>query len=268
MSGTSFSDIAAKYDRLSIVQTSASEVLIDILAVAEGEDVLDLGCGTGQLTRTLRDLTRGRVVGVDSSHGMIEEANKNHARFDIEFEVMGAEDLSYDASFDVIFSNSSFQWFTEPERVVSGCYRALKPGGRFGMQAPARQRYCPNFLNAIERVKADPRTGNTFARFKAPWLLLETAEEYAAIFQQGGFQVPFSGIDVVRTLHGPEEVLGLFESGAAAGYLNPAYYDIGLNESCISDFLTIMANAFRSQADDQGNVELVFNRVYLFALKA
>jgi len=65
----------------------------------------------------------------------------------------------------------------------------------------------------------------------------------------------------------PEEVVTVFESGAAAGYLNRDNYDTDFDEEYGRLFREIIAGAFRSQAGPDGTVDLIFNRVYLVAVK-
>ena len=74
MNGVDFSKIATKYEDYSSVQKSAAEVLLKLLEIGNTGDVLDLGCGVGNLTKMIREITKGKVVGVDPSEGMIREA--------------------------------------------------------------------------------------------------------------------------------------------------------------------------------------------------
>ena len=97
-----------------MVQKSAAEVLLKLLEIRDNDDVLDLGCGVGNLTRKIREITKGKVVGIDPSEGMIREAIEKSIGLDITFEVKSAEELNYGNYFNVIFCNSSFQWFREP----------------------------------------------------------------------------------------------------------------------------------------------------------
>ncbi len=157
-----------------------------------------------QLNKKDTKVDEGEVAGIDPSPGMIEEAKKRSEG--IVFEVKSAEELDYENHFDVIFCNSAFQWFREPEKAIENCFRALKSGGRIGIQAPAKKVYCPNFIEAIERVKRDERTRDIFKHFKSPWFFLETAEEYRKLFEKFGFRVVFSKIECVKTRHTPEEV--------------------------------------------------------------
>jgi ubiquinone/menaquinone biosynthesis C-methylase UbiE len=267
MNKINFSEIATKYEKDSLVQKSAAEILVGLIGIGENDNVLDLGCGTGHLTKRLKEMTNGKVVGVDSSEGMIREASRGKDGRDIIFEVKKAEELNYEDFFDVVFCNSSFQWFKNPEPVINNCYRALRKNGRMGIQAPAKNIYCSNFIQAVEMVRNNPRTRETFAYFKNPWFFLETEEEYKSLFERAEFNVPFSRIEEVKTLHTPEEVFKIFESGAAAGYLNQDFYEVPIDKEYVENFRKIIKDVFNTQADEKGFVELIFNRIYLVAIK-
>lgn len=263
---TDFSYISVRYEHDSLIQKSAAEKLFSLLNINGVEDVLDLGCGTGLLTRKIRGMTVGRVVGVDPSEGMIREAAAK-AGDDISHRVMAAEDLAFENEFDVIFCNSAFQWFKQPLKALQNCYNALRKGGRIGIQAPARSLYCPNFINAIEAVSRNERTRETFAAFKPPWLFMETADEYGELFTRSGFTVPFARIEELETLHSAEEIMTIFESGAAAGYLNQAFYETSIDAEYGDNFRKIVKEFFAGQVAESGKVELLFNRIYLVAVK-
>lgn len=66
MSKVDFSNIADKYEGYSSVQKSAAEVLLKLLEIGGNEDVLDLGCGVGSLTRRIREITKGKVFSLTS----------------------------------------------------------------------------------------------------------------------------------------------------------------------------------------------------------
>lgn len=261
-----FTEISSRYEQDSLVQKSAAEKLISLLDLQRHDDVLDLGCGAGNLTRKLRSLTDGRVAGVDPSRGMILEAEAKRNGLDISFDLQSVHTMQYQDNFSAIFCNSAFQWFRDPPRALYKCFQALRRNGRMGIQAPATMEYCPNFLAAIAAVASDPRTSSTFAGFQPPWLFLDTAEEYAALFRQAGFSVPFAKIESISTPHPPEEVMAIFESGAAAGYLNQEHYSIQLDEAYCAAFREIVKQSFFNQANDTGNVALIFNRIYLIAV--
>ncbi len=267
MVGIDFSKIAARYEDYSLVQKSAADILFNLLEIGNNDDVLDLGCGVGSLTRKIREMSKGRVVGIDPSEGMIREAIEKNRGFDITFEIKSAEEMDYKDCFDVIFCNSVFQWFRDPQKAVENCYTALREGGRIGIQAPAKKVYSPNFIRAIEKVKEDPGTEDIFAHFKEPWFLLETADEYRKLFERYGFRVVLSKIESLRTKYTPEEVFNIFSSAAVAGYLNQDFYDVEIEAGYMNSFKEIVKDAFVQQANNHGEMELIFNRIFLVAVK-
>jgi trans-aconitate 2-methyltransferase len=267
MNKINFSKIAIKYEDYSSVQKSAAEILLRLVEIRENDDVLDLGCGVGNLTRKIREVTKGNIVGIDPSKGMIKKAIEKNWSFDITFWIKIAEELDYKACFDVIFCNSAFQWFRDPQKAVESCYTALRKDGRIGIQAPAKKVYSPNFIEAIEKVKEYPRTRDIFAHFKEPWFFLETHNEYKDLFEKAGFNEVFSKIESIETKHTPEEIFSIFSSGAIAGYLNQDFYDVKIDEDYIETFKKIVKDAFVQQVNNQGEVELTFNRIFLVAIK-
>lgn len=75
---SNFTTIAPKYRQTATPQRSASERLFDMLEISRTDDVLDLGCGAGHITRTIRSKTDGIVVGTDPSAGMIAKATQRY----------------------------------------------------------------------------------------------------------------------------------------------------------------------------------------------
>lgn len=263
---SNFSEISEKYENDSVVQKSASEILFDLLEIQPNDDVLDLGCGTGHISSLIRDKTSGKVAGVDPSEGMIEKAHNKFSHQDISFRVCSAEQLDYQNEFDVIFCNSAFQWFVNPPKVLNVCRNSLKINGRMAIQAPAKDNYCPNFLRAIGEVKNHKVTREVFEHFTQPWFFRNSAREYAELFENAGFKVNKSTIDEVATYHTAEEAYKIFESGAAAGYLNQDYYSTKLSQEYIDAFRNIVRDSFEKQADNEKQVKLTFYRIYLLAV--
>ncbi len=102
------------------------EPVVDWLAPETGENILDLGCGDGALTRRIAERGAG-VVGVDASSSMVAAAREAG----VDARVMDGEALSFDAAFDGVFSNAAMHWMIDPGAVLDGVRRALRRGGRF-----------------------------------------------------------------------------------------------------------------------------------------
>lgn len=262
-----FSNLSPEYQHRAVLQQSASEKLFELLAIQPSDDVLDLGCGPGHLTKRIRELTNKTVVGVDPAEGMIAQSRQNVSDPSISFYVCDAESLDFANTFDVIFCNSVFQWFRNPEHALRNCFRAVRAHGRMGVQAPARTEYCPNFIRATTALLADPRTRPTFARFRSPWFFLETPEAYAGLFEASGFAVSSCRIEEVTEYCSPSKAFEMFESGASAGYLNPDCYDILLPPGFIKNAREVILGSFYSQMRGDGTVAITFYRVYVLAHK-
>ena len=260
-----FSKISKNYEETAVVQESASDILLGILNIRQTDDVLDLGCGPGHLTKKIRETSRGRVAGVDAAEGMIAKAKDSYGQDSIEFRKCAAEHIEFKGEFDVIFCNSAFQWFKPPEPVIKKSFQALKENGRIGIQAPAKQIYSPNFIKAVEQVQIDSRTRDIFSHFHSPWFFLETSDDYKTLFESLGFNVPYSRIYKVESIHTPKETCEIFDSGASAGYLNQKYYEMPITNEYIKDFRQIVKDAFGKQANEMGKIELIFYRIYLVA---
>lgn len=257
-----FSTIAPFYREKSLVQANAGKQLIELLAIAPTADILDVGCGTGNLTAELREITAGRVVAIDPAAGMIRQAQALYGSRDIDFRIASGDALPFAAEFDLIFCSSAFQWFRKPAATLANFARALRPGGRVGIQAPATSQYCPNFLAAIDRCCRAPRLASLFAGFRAPWFFLDSAHAYQALFEQAGFSVSHCHIAETLQRCSVDQAVDIFNSGAAAGYLNQAYYAAPLP----ADFQTLVRAevraSFTDQADAAGEIELSFSRLF------
>ena len=123
-----FSEIAHNYSQLSSLQQSASQVLIKKLKIREDEDILDLGCGLGQLTAEIRQITQGSIFGIDHAASMIKKTNQAFTSKKIQFSVQSAEEFKIPRQVDLIFCNSPFQWYSDPVQAVKRCHEFLKRG--------------------------------------------------------------------------------------------------------------------------------------------
>ena len=112
--------------------------LVDLAAVAGGDQVLDVACGTGVAARAAADRVRpaGSVVGVDINPAMLEVAAR--LRPDIEWREADAAALPFDSGvFDAVLCQSALFFFPNVPTAVAEMARVLRPGGVLALQTYA-----------------------------------------------------------------------------------------------------------------------------------
>jgi len=110
---------------------------VELAQIVPGEAVLDVGCGTGDLTLEAKKVVgpNGQVYGTDASPNMIEQAQQKSARTnaDVTFQVGLVEDIDFSENqFDVVLSSLMMHHLPDDLKRagLAEIYRVLKPGGR------------------------------------------------------------------------------------------------------------------------------------------
>jgi demethylmenaquinone methyltransferase/2-methoxy-6-polyprenyl-1,4-benzoquinol methylase/phosphoethanolamine N-methyltransferase len=114
------------------------EMTLDLAEIAQGDQVLDVGCGTGTLTiaAKARAGASGEVHGIDAATEMIEVARRKTVQkgIDVDFQVGLIEDIPFpDDEFDLVLSSLMLHHLPEDlkHRGFVEIRRVLKAGGRF-----------------------------------------------------------------------------------------------------------------------------------------
>ena len=124
-----------QYEKFKAERYAPFEDLIQLVNVREGMDVIDLGCGTGELTRRLADmLPNSTTVGLDSSEEMLARSAER-VREGLTFRTGAIEDV--EGEFDLVFSNAAIQWVDDHERLVSRLLSLVRSGGQLVVQLPS-----------------------------------------------------------------------------------------------------------------------------------
>ena len=172
---------AEQYAKNARFVSDLGQAVLDLLNPQPGERILDLGCGDGALTERLV-AAGANVVGVDSSADMVRAAKDRG----LDARVVDGYTLEFDSEFDAVFSNAAMHWMKrDPDAVVAGVYRALKPGGRFvaemgghGCVAAITVALCATLQ---ERGLSNPAD-------LIPWYF-PTPDEYRARLEAAGFAI-------------------------------------------------------------------------------
>ena len=169
---------AADYARVGGFVPQLGQAALDLLDPQPGEAILDVGCGDGTLTLTIKE--RGaEVVGIDNDLSMLAAAKGRG----LDARLMDAADLRFSEAFDAAFSNATLHWVLDKERAARAIWFALKSGGRFvGEMGGAGN------LAALRRHLDDELVARGFGppTYAANWY--PTPEEFAAIYEAAGFR--------------------------------------------------------------------------------
>jgi len=108
---------------------------VELLRPRLGDRLLDVGCGTGEVVRTLAGLvgTHGAVVGVEPSATMLDEARRRtgNSTLPVEFHPGNISRLDFDdATFDSVTCERVFQHLDAPDTAIGELARVTRPGGR------------------------------------------------------------------------------------------------------------------------------------------
>lgn len=111
----------------------------DLLAMVQPRPemrVVDLGSGTGELTRALHDRLRGaKTLGVERSAAMLE-ASRRFTASGLSFEPGDITEFRADGAYDLVFSNAALQWVADHPGLFAHLTHALAPTGQLAVQMP------------------------------------------------------------------------------------------------------------------------------------
>jgi len=146
------------------------------------ENVLDVGCGLGNLTMDIAEIAKGGLVlGIDTSPPMIEEAKKNllsRRLSNVSFQQKRVTELQLDNLFDVVFSNSVLHWIKDQENTLQAIHRCLKAERRIGLQFPLLDTSHPLVALTQEAIHL-LQLGCRYTAWQFPWFVPESSDAYA-----------------------------------------------------------------------------------------
>jgi len=127
------------YNKFQSERSAPFYDLMALVVVRPHLKVVDLGCGTGELTRQLAaKLPDSEVTGLDTSPQMLEKAD-SYARPGLVFEQ--GDQATLTGEWDLIFSNAALQWSENHAELIPYLYDHLKPGGQIAVQVPSNHNH-------------------------------------------------------------------------------------------------------------------------------
>lgn len=186
MSAANWDVVAPISDGFSKLLGQANDKFLELGKIFPGAMVLDVACGTGGLAARCAALVGkdGRVIGIDSSKGMIDVAKQRHAALaNLQLTVHDAHVLKLpDNSCDVVYCQLGLPFLDDPEKFLQRALAVLKPGGRLALMVIGARQHNAFLTSAM--YGGDPRL-ETALRFA-------DEQELCGLLERAGFEQPRS----------------------------------------------------------------------------
>jgi len=153
--------------------------LLSLIEVRPNLKVVDLGCGTGELTRQLADsLPDSDVTGLDSSEQMLEKAVSRFASSpNLRFEQGDQSQLA--GEWDLILSNAALHWSENHAELIPYLYQRLKARGQIAVQVPSNHNH---ISHQIYRETAGEEPFKSILRGFQRYAPVLSIDDYARLF--------------------------------------------------------------------------------------
>ncbi len=209
------------YHRFKSERQQPAFDLMDLLEdCGTGARILDLGCGTGELTRRLHErLGASETLGIDRSAAMLQAARQqtvaglSFAQQDIATLIADPTEFG---GFDIVFSNAALQWLPDHATLWPGLARLVAPGGQLAIQIPAMDDDVTHI--ACEEVARTQPFAEALGGFSDRLSILRP-EQYAVLLFGLGFRPPRVELRVYpHELRAREELVEWFRGSMLTAY--------------------------------------------------
>ncbi|MHA1380816.1 MAG: class I SAM-dependent methyltransferase [Candidatus Helarchaeota archaeon] len=250
------------YDSKSYVQFELGMKVMDMLKIKDGENILDIGCGTGRLTVEIAKRTpSGLVIGLDNNQEMINKAKDNLKKVsfsNIRYINENILDYKPEFQFHAIFSNSALHWILKTQDVFQKIFDILLPEGRVSAQMAAKggmNEHMGLFLYPIKTLN--------LSKFYRDWqypIQLINPKKLRRILDSIGFtDIEVQKVDQKIPFDSPEELIVFLRTAALVPILSQ------LPPAKIDEYLKCLLEIFREK--DESILIVHMNRIFLKAKK-
>ncbi len=242
------------YDTKHSFVSKYGNSLIELLNPKQGDRILDLGCGTGDLASKLHE-AGVEIVGVDKSENMIKLAISKYPH--IQFKVQDATNLEFHSEFDAVFSNATLHWVKPPIHALHGIYQSLKQGGRFVAEFGGKGNVQTIVNEIIQQIK---EAGFEFKNEHFPWYYPSIAE-YSSLMEEAGLRVTFAQhYDRPTQLDGYEGLKNWIDM-----FCNHLFD--GIPENTTNDIITNVIRNLKGVLYKDGNWMADYKRIRVIGIK-
>lgn len=229
------------YDQFKEERSAPFFELLKLVKSKSNLSVIDLGCGTGELTSKLLDyLEDSKVLGIDSSAEMLQKATHfKTSRLSFEKRNIEAQ-LDLNDTFDLIVSNAAIQWCSNHKELFPRIISKIKAGGQLVVQVPSNHEY---IVHQELRTVAETEPYKTaFDSWQREYTVLKI-EEYAKIlFDNKGAEITVYEKVFPHVLENAEAIFTFTSGTAMLPYVDRLPED--LKEQFKKDYKNKLQNIF------------------------
>lgn len=139
---TQFSTAASQYDQYSGIQQRVFSQLSDMIPEGAYCQIVDIGSGTGAMTTLLaKKYPAATVVGVDAAPKMVMWAQDHYGNSRMHFVCSTMETVHLETPPDLVFSNATFQWVSQPDKALGHLVSQMAPGGQLAFSSFGPETY-------------------------------------------------------------------------------------------------------------------------------
>ena len=225
---------AATYDLEATSQKDAGIAMIGRLDIQRGSFILDLGCGTGAVTKVLAEKVgaEGKVVAVDPDGERIQVAREKYSASNIEY--IQASDKTFPiAQYNLVFCNATIHWISDKSGLFRRVYDCLCSGGQFAFTTPDGILPIP----AVGRKLFDELPGPEFLyRMHNEVKTYLTADAYKSMASTVGFEITSITTENLRPQWRNLDHYITAMHGWFGGEFDPAQFDTDTLQQLKSEF--------------------------------
>jgi trans-aconitate 2-methyltransferase len=241
-------------------RTQPSLDLVSRIQIPNPKRLIDLGCGPGNSTQSLRQRwPEAEVIGLDSSPDMIAAAQQAYPNG--KWILADAATWTADSPFDIVFSNATLHWIPDHAHLFPHLFNQVAPGGALAVQVPAH--YASPVHLAIFEVAEDPRWSHLMDGPRNS-ITRQSPSFYYDVLQPLASRLELWETDYIHILESPQSIVDWFRGTGLRPFLEALE-----TETQKQQFEQLLLESYTKSYPRQkdGKVLFPFRRLFMVAYK-